>query len=175
MKHGTRACAVIETWQGQTVSFFRRTIWQQLGKIVRLAERGEVYASGVKDHATALHAQFSRDAAGADDYLPIQTYLVPTQQKINPVAAALDRLKGICKSSAESYLRTLAAELELSASSPTPTILTELAARMNASSGTIAPSGKFFSWFRDEFAFTSFPQAEPPAIPDSFITTTIIA
>lgn len=149
-------------------------VWKNLGKVVRLAELGEVYASGTKAHATALHAQFSQDASGADDYLPIQIYLVPTQQKINPVAAALDRLKGICKSSAESYLRTLAAELELSASSLTPTILTELAARMNANSGTIAPSGKFWSYFRDEFAFTSFPQAQSPAIPDSFITTVIV-
>ena len=149
-------------------------IWKQLGKLVRLRELGEVYASGVKDHATALHVQFSQDAAGADDYLPIQTYLVPTQQKINPVAAALDRLRGICKSSAEAYLRTLTAELALGASSPTATILTQLAARMDANSATIAPSGKFWSYCRDEFSFTGFPQAEPPAIPDSFITTVIV-
>lgn len=154
-----------------------QTIFHNLGKIIRLTEISTAAASGVKEHVVATHVQFSQSAAqtaGEDDYAALAIYLVPAQQRIQPVAAALDRVQMICKANTEAYLRTLAEELSLSATSPTANILSSLAAQMNLASGTIAPSGKMWSYFHSEFGFTGFPQNSSPTLPDSFITTTIL-
>lgn len=149
-------------------------IWKQFGKVIRLSEIGVAYASGVRAHGTAMHVQFSQEAGGAEDFAVIQTFLVPTQQKINPVVGSLDRVASISKTSLESYLRTLAPELLLSANSSTPVILDALADTMTALAFTIQPSGKLWAYWRDQFGFDGFPMAEPPDVDDTIITTTIL-
>lgn len=149
-------------------------VFKNVGKIIRLTEISAAAASGVKEHAVAMHVQFAEGAGAGDDFAALQVYLVPAQQKVQPIAAALDRVQTICKANTEAYLRTLAEELSLSATSPTANVLASLAARMNTNGGTIAPSGKVWTYFRDEFGFTGFPQNSSPTLPDSFITTTIL-
>lgn len=149
-------------------------IWTQCGKVIRLAEVGVAAASGLKDHAVAMAAQFSREAGGPDDWAPISTYVVPLTQRLAPIVNSLERIDVVAKASMESFLRTLTPELGLSSSASTSTVLDELADRMNALSYTIQPSGRLWGWWRDAYAFDGFPTSGSPDVTDDIVTTIIL-
>lgn len=149
-------------------------IFKNIGKVIRLGEIGAADASGIKTHMVHTVKQFA-DNAGADDlYDDLASYITPFNQRVAPVVAALERLEGIGTTTVQSYLRVIAPELDEPANAPAATVLSSLAARMTANSMTIAPSGAFWNYFHQRFAFASFPSAPSPTIPDNWITTTII-
>lgn len=148
--------------------------WKLAGKLVKLADLGTANASGVKVHMINTAAQFGLHTGGQDLYDDLTTVIVPLQTRVQAVAGSLDRVSALVKSSTEAYLRAVAPELSQSPSAAPPVLLTALAARMTAASSSIAASGRFWNYFKDNWGFTGFPTSGSPTYPDSLVTTNVV-
>jgi hypothetical protein len=148
--------------------------WKLAGKLVRLAEIGAADASGIKTHLVNTVAQFGHQTGGIELFDHLTNVIVPLNTRVQGVAGSLDRVPAVCKASMDAYLRAIASELFQPASASLPALLTALAARMAPASGSIAPSGKFYSYFQANYGFTGFPTSGSPTYADSLITTTVV-
>ena len=144
------------------------------GKLCRLAEIGVADASGVKSHMVNTAAQFSQQTGGVDLFDPLVRVVVPLQTRVQGIAGSLDRIPALVKATAESYLRTIADELNQPESATIPALLAALAGQMTATGGSIAPSGKFWTFFQSNWGYSGFPSSGSPTYADSLITTTIV-
>jgi hypothetical protein len=150
-------------------------IFKGIGKIIKLSDLGVADASGVKAQMVATVQQFGAQAGGADYWDDYTQVVGPLQERMKPTVAALDRIPAVAKASVEAYLRTIAPELNQSASASTTAILDALKAQMVAAGRTIAPSGnQFYNYFRNNFGYAALPTSGTPNIPDSWITISIV-
>src|SRR5688572_20067327 len=147
--------------------------WKLAGKLVRLAEIGAADASGIKSHLVNTTAQFGLHTGGTELYDDMINVVVPLQTRVSAVAGSLDRVSSLVKASMDAYLRAVGAELSQPSSASVTQLLTALAANMASASGTIAPSGKFYSYFQSKNGFTGFPTSATPIYSDDLITTVV--
>jgi len=150
-----------------------QNLFRVFGKLVRLDELGDVYASGIKAHAVASEQQHAAADDAADPYGELTLFVAPLVRTVVPVAQALDRIGMIAKSAADNFIRVVGPELGQPSNAAPATILNALKTAMQASSQTVHPSGKFFLWFRDTYG-VSLPMNDPSSISDNWVTTTIV-
>lgn len=149
--------------------------WKMTAKLVKLADIGAANASGVKSHLINTSAQFGLHTGGTDLYDDLVTVVVPLQERVRPVADSLDRVTALVKASVESYLRSITVELAQPATAPVTTIMSALAANMQAVGGSIAPSGgRLWMFFKDNWGFSGFPTSGSPTYPETWVTTNIV-
>jgi hypothetical protein len=149
-------------------------VFQGLGKFIKLAEIGAAYASGVKVHMVATLQQFGQQVGGADYYDDLISVVIPLETRTQPTVAALERVPNVAKAAVESYLRTMAPEVNAATTASFASILTNLKNDMAAAGHTVYPSGTLFNYFNNNFGFTGFPTSNTPTIPNDWVSSDVI-
>lgn len=142
------------------------------GKLLKLDELGAAYASGVKAQVVATQEQLAANDGADDPYGEVMTFLVPLTRTVAPVAQGLDRVPMLVKSACDSYLRVTAGELGQPSTAAPAAIVDSLRGTMQALGESVAPSGRFFLYFRDTYG-VQLPQNASPTISDALISTVI--
>lgn len=143
------------------------------GKLIKFDQTGVAAASGVRSVLTATHEQLAAETNDPDPYKELSEFLHPFIGNARNVTAALGNAPLVARAGVESYLRSIGPELFAAPSDPPATILTSLAAEMQARSQSVAPSGVVFKYFRDGWN-VNLPQNASPTIGDDIITTAIL-
>jgi hypothetical protein len=151
-----------------------KEIFAGMGKLIRLADLGAADASGCKAHLVATLQQFGAQAGGADYYDDFARVVIPLQTRMQPAIAALDRVAALARASADAYLRVIGPELGQASGASTAAILDALAASMTSAALAVYPSGAFFNYFRDAFAYDGFPTSPTPGIDDGWVTSNVV-
>ncbi|MGE5607720.1 MAG: hypothetical protein ACM359_00555 [Bacillota bacterium] len=149
-------------------------VFQTFGKLVNLSNLGIAQASGMRDAITSTHVQMAHAEVSPHLYDDLSTVAVPLTQRMAAITASLDRVPSLARAAAESYLHALADELGESNTATTTTLLETMRVQMVACSGSIAPSGQFYSYFADNFGFTTLPTAAEPKFSEAWITTQVV-
>lgn len=147
-------------------------VFRVAGKLIALGQTGEQYAEDIKAHVVATEEQVVAASGSPDPFAALLSFTVPLVGSMRNITQGLDRIPLVARAGLDNYLRTVAPELDESASAPPATLVNALKSAMQAAGDSVEPSGSFADYFMGQYA-VALPQDEDATVPDSLITITV--